>query len=341
MSDDSLRDVLSRMSVFAGQDLCAIYDERREQTEQIRKELPKKARRQFDKFLREQTESKSERKRKDAIINNKKNLKRLAKLDKELKALGLESPDPIIIPAHLAKQTRHVINDNTGWAARFYSRLCWHKIGIGLTHRAALCYDESGKPRYSYIGRSRESIRARSILAISLLFFGLSKPTGRRGQGWSRIVKGIPQEAILSLLADPHSKQMRHINALTGTHRACPDNDTGGSVGYLPALKRVGVLYTRQCKWRPGEDPRDQKGWEDIRPEEMAGYLHPSGWYTSTARYWIVADLYKDAKDAERRAILWIAWLSGCIPWQRDEHGAFVPIQESDIDIPKRAKPPD
>lgn len=338
---DSLKDILGRMSVFAGQDLGEVYENSRSRTEEIRSSLPKKARRRFDKELRKQTESKSERKRKEAIVNNKKNLKRIEKLEKQLKEHGIENPCPKGIPAHLAKQTRHIIADSTGWAARFYSRICWHKVGVGLTHRGALCYDENDQPLYTYVGQTREAIRARSVLAISLLLLGLSRPTGRKNQGWSRIVKAIPQEAFLSLLADPFTGEARHRNILNGTHRKCADDYMGGSVGYLTALKRAGVIYTRQCKWQPGDNPANQKGWSDILPEEMAGFQHPSGWFTSTVRYWIVADTFLDPVDAEKRARLWLAWLSGCIPWQKDEDGAFVPVTGQDVEIPKRAKPPD
>lgn len=337
---DSLKDILTRASLVAGTDLCEVLEKRRSQTEEIRSELPKKARRVFDRELRKQREPKSERSKKQAAINNKANRRLLRKLDKILKERDIENPYPKYLPAHLWKQTRHVIYDWTGWACHFYSRLCWHKIGVAMAHRAALCYDENGNAKYSYVGQSREALRARTILAVSLLWLGLSRPTGRKHQGWSRIIKGIPQEAFLAAIANPSGKHP-HRNTLDGTHRDCADDYTGGSVGYLTALKRVGLLYTRQCKWKPGDNPRDQKGWSDILPEEMAGYLHPSGWYTSTVRYWIVADLYTDPVDAEKRARLWLAWLSGCLPWQRDENGAFVPCSNADELVKKPPKPPD
>ena len=342
---DSLRDILARASKVAGTDLCAVLDERKSETEEIRSELPKKARRVFDREMRKQNdrkqpEPKNERERKRAAQNNKANQRQLRKLDKVLKERDIENPYPALIPAHLWKQTRHIILDWTGWACRFYSRICWHKIGVGLAHRAALCYDANGDPTYSYIGQSRGAIRARCILAGALLWLGLSRPTGRKRQGWSKIVKGIPQEAFLAALAYPSGKAP-HRNALDGTHRKCAEDYTGGSVGYLTALKRVGLLYTRQCKWRPGDDPSDQKGWEDIQPEEMAGYLHSSGWFTSTVRYWIVADQYRDPVDAEKKARLWLAWLAGCLPWQRDENGTFVPCADSSAPVSKPEKPPD
>jgi hypothetical protein len=340
MSDESLKDILARASVLAGQDLGEVYENSRSRTEEIRSQLPKKARRIFDRELHNQKESKADRRQREAIVNKKANRRQLAKLDKLLKDRDIENPYPNQIPAHLWKQCRHIIFDWTGWACHFYSRLCWHKIGVGLAHRAALCYDEDGKARYSYIGQSREAIRARSILAIALLFFGLSRPTGRKKQGWSRIIKAIPQEAFLAAIANPSGK-VPHRNTFDGTHRPSADDYTGGSVGYLIALVRAGVVYTRQAKWRPGDDPSQLKGWEDIKPEEMAGFVHPSGWCTSTVRYWIVADLYTDPVDAAKRSRLWLAWLAGCIPWQQDENGAFVPCGGQDSHVSPPPKPPD
>ncbi len=287
-------------------------------------------------------EPKTQQERRRAVINNKSNKRQLKKLDKLLEERDIKNPQPMLIPAHLWKQTRHIILDWTGWACRFYSRTCWHKVGVGITNRAALCYDEAGEATYSYVGQSRESIRARSILAAGLLWLGLSRPTGRKKQGWSRIVKGIPQDAFLAALSNPSGKTP-HRNTLDGTHRACDKEFTGGSVGYLTALKRAGLLYARQCKWRPGDDPKTHKGWEDIQPEEMAGNLQPSGWFTSTVRYWVVADQYSDPVDAEKKARLWLAWLAGCIPWQRDENGRFVPVSSPNTTVngEVREKPPD
>lgn len=339
---DSLRDILTRASKVAGTDLCKVLDERKAETEQIRSSLPRKARKIFDRELYKQTESPADRKRREAIANDKKNKSRLHKLEKSLERVGIENPCPREIPFHLIKQTKHVIADSSGWAARFYSRICWHKVGVGLAHRAALSYDNDGIARYSYVGQSREAIRARCVLALGLLLLCLSRPTGRRKQGWSRIIKKIPLDAFIAILADPYTGEKMHRNTVGGNyHRESSDKETSGSVGYLRALHNVGLVYTRQAKWRPGDNPANQKGWEDIEPEEMAGALHPSGWYTSLQRYWIVADRFMDPVDAAKRAELMVAWLSGNIPWQRDEDGRFVPCTDSELHVSRREKPPD
>ncbi len=341
MFEPSIKEILTRASELAGQDLCAIYEARREHAEEIRAELPRKARRIFDREMARQYKTRAEKQQKQAIKINKKNQRILAKLDKALKARGIEIPRPKEIEYPLWRQTKHILLDTTGWAARFYARICWHKVGVGLAHRAALCYDEHGNARYSYAGNSPGARRARHVLATCLLFFGLCEPTGRRDHGWMRIIKGIPQDAFLACLADPSTGEKPHRNTFDGTHRDCEDSYTGGTVGYLTAMKRIGICYTRQAKWRPGDDPSKQKGWEDILPEEMAGYLHPSGWFTSTVRYWIVADEFNDPVDAAKRARLWLAWLSGTIPWQQDEQGRFVPMHNQDLQVSRPEKPPD
>ena len=343
--DSELREAIARASKIAGQDLCKVLDDKKDKTAEIRESLPKKARKIFDRELYKQKESPSDRKKKDAIVNNKKNRTKLQKLERLLQSKGIENPAPKEIPFHLLKMVKHVLADSTGWAAQYYSKICWHKVGIGLTHRAALSYDEEGNARYSYIGNSRESIRARNVLAFGLLLFGLSSPTGRKKQGWTRIIKKIPMEAFIAVLADPFTGALKHRNTVGGSyHKEKTDEDTSGKVGYLRALINVGAVYCRQAKWRPGENPADLKGWEDIEPEEMAGELHPSGWYTSLLRYWIVADRFTDPVDAARRAELMIAWLSGNIPWQRDEQGRFVPCssdESKDLLESSRRKPPD
>lgn len=373
MPPESLEEILKRASVLADQDLGEIYEKHRSRdreiyteslktvsenankiaieehekqkslSEELREGLPKKARRRYDKELRSQILKKRDQEKRRAYATNKSNKRMLRKLDTYLRNTGIENPNPQLFPHHLWKQTKHILADSTGWACRFYSRMCWHKIGVGLANRAALCYDDQGRPRYSYAGNSRGSYRARAVLALALLLLGLSRPTRRRNHGWSRIIRAIPQTEFLSALSDPSNKNARKPfrNTLNGSHRKTAKDDTSGSVGYLTALKRIGLVYTRQAWWKPGGDPSKLKGWEDIQPEEMLGSLHPSGWYTSTARYWIVADRFQDPRDAEKRARLWLAWLAGNIPWQRDEHGAYVPISEGEIDNARPPKPPD
>jgi hypothetical protein len=340
--DSSFKDVLTRASKIAGTDLFELFSRQQSEIDEVRNDLPRKARKKFDEELKSQKVSPTDKRRIQAIINNKKNKTKIKKLERALERYGIKNPVPREISFHLERQSKIIISDHTGWAARFYSRICPHKIGVGLVHRAALSYDQDGKPRYSYAGNSRGANRARSILAYGLLLIGLSSPTGRKGQGWSRIVKKIPMDAFLAIFTDPSSGETPHRNTIGGgIHRESSDEETSGKVGYLSALRNVGLVYTRQAKWRPGENPADLKGWADIEPEEMAGGLHPSGWYTSLLRYWIVTDRFTEPRDAAKQAKLWIAWLSGNIPWHREEDGSYTPSRLHESTISKPKKPPD
>ena len=317
MSARSLKEVLARASVIAGIDLTttlpkSIEAEQAAIDEQRAKLANARTRKQYDKELDKQAKrATKEKSGQRAFRLRKSNKQALAKLNKRLIADGVENPHPNIIPAHLWKMCQHILADASGWASQYYARLCWHKIGVSLTHRAALCYDSDNQPRYTYFGNSREALRARYVLALGLLLLGLAKPTGRKKHGWTRLVSGIPQAAFLAALRDPFTGVRPHRNTLDGTHRGDKPDSTAGDVGYLTALYRIGLCYARQAKWKAGDDPADQKGWADIRPEEKLGKEQASGWFTSLNRYWIVSDRYSDPVDAAKQAELYVAWLAG------------------------------
>lgn len=318
---DHIRDILSRAGHLAGTDLISIFEKRKSvesEVDRIRKELPNtQTKKRFDRELDKQVSRDDRRKQKqrDVYRNRKSNKRALQKLERKLRAEGIKNPQPKMIPAHIHKQTQHILADPSGWASRYYSKLCWHKIGVSMCHRAALCYDEKGKPKYSYIGNSREAQRARFVLASGLMLLCLSRPTGRRKQGWTRLISGIPQKAILSALRDPFTGKRPSLSAFNGTHHKLDDKDlTDGNIGYLPALKRIGMVYTRQVKTADKNLAKTHKGWADIRPEEMLGKRTATGLFCSLARYWVVADLWLDPVDAEKRAKLWVAYCSSQLP---------------------------
>lgn len=311
--DAKLKEALTRASQIAGTDLFERFSSVRDPEKVIQEARDNlaiaRARKRFDMELDRQAKAATkETPTRRANRLRKSNKRQLEKLDKALKSAGFEVESPRNIPAHLWKQTQHILADSTGWAAKYYSKLCWHGIGVSLIHRAALNYDSDNKPSCSYAGTSRESLRARSVLALGLLLIGVSKPSGRHGQGWTRLVSGIPQAAILAALRDPFTGERPHRNTLDGTHRQ--SDKLNGDLGWLIALKRVGLTYTRQVKWRSGDDPSARKGWANIRPDEVASREKPGGWFVSLARYWIVTAEYIDVKDAARRAELYVAWLS-------------------------------
>jgi hypothetical protein len=333
---DNIRDILSRAGHLAGTDLLSIYESRRgqveDEVERVRKELPnQQTRKRFDKEIDNQTkrQRQSKQRQAEAIRNRKSNKKALAKLEKRLKAEGINNPHPVLIPAHLWKQTQHILADPSGWAAKYYSKICYHKIGVSIVHRAALCYDADGKPKYSYIGNGREACRARFVLAAGLLLLCLARRTGRHGHGWDRLVSGIPQAAILTALRDPFTGKLPSSSSFNGTHHKTELEITDGNVGYLTALKRAGLCYTRQTKTAEKHLAKDVKGWEDIRPEEQLGKRTPSGLFVSLARYWIVSAEFTDPVDAEKRARLWVCWLGAVLPERVDfDPETFSPTSE-------------
>lgn len=331
MSSD-IKEILRRAGELAGvdEDLSAIFERAQEtrdrEVEEIRESLPnQKTRRAFDREMRRLEVKNFETNRKKAEQYRKKNAKQLEKLRRRLKLDNKDNPYPKLIPAHDWIMVKEVQADHSGFAVRYYAKTCPHKIAVTICHRAALSYDGE-KPKYSYVGDSAGSNRARSIFAIGMLIVRLSNTTGRKGQGWNRLLKGVPRMAFVAALGDPHDpKNKPHPNTIDGRHRTAPKAATDGRVGYFNALKAEGLFYTRQCHWRDGENPREQKGWHDLSAEEMPSTEHPGGWRTSLARYWVVSNQYVDAKNAEKRARLWIAWLAGCLPWGQDEDGQPVP----------------
>jgi hypothetical protein len=345
---DKLREILLRLSENSGLDeYISEYDksveENRREVAETRASLPnRQAKRRFDKEMRREATKKKSYSEETSLRQRKKSFRLLKKLDARLKESGAPDCDIRVIPPHIWKTCQHVIADSSGWAAKHFSKKCPDKIGITIIHRAALSFDKNGEQeKYSYQGDSPGSIRARKILAHGLLFEMLARRTGRRGQGWNRIVKGIPQAAIQAVLRDPYSGHRPHINSINGTHRKCSSDETNGSVGYLTALKRVGFCYSRQARWKHGADPRKLKGWNDIQPNEMAGKPHNSGWVTSCARYWIVSDSFLDAKEGSKRAKLWVAWLAGQQSYTDiDDNGVAQPDKNSPESTVARAHSP-
>jgi len=343
-----IRDILTRAGTLAGTDLVKAYEKRKkieDQVESKRRELPnEQMRKRFDRELVKKSKSTDRRKdrKRNAYRNRKSNKAALRTLQRKLKSEGVENPQPRMIPAHLWKQTQHILADPSGWAARYYSRLCYHRIGVSMCHRAALCYDAENRPKYSYVGNGVDSQRARHVLAAGLLILCLARLTGRRKQGWTRLVSGIPQKAFLAALRDPFTGKRPSLSAFNGTHHKDADKEkTDGNVGYLTALKRIGLVYTRQIKTNDKNLASSFKGWKDVRPEEMLGKRTPTGLFCSLARYWVVCDRFTDPVDAEKRARLWVAYLSAQLPEPVDfSEEAFSPLEtDQKVTSAARASP--
>lgn len=342
---EHIRDILNRAGHLAGTDLVSIFEKRKkieDEVDRTRAKLPnQQTRKRFDRELDKQSQRTDRRreKQRNAYRNRKSNKTALAKLERKLKTEGVDNPKPRLIPAHLWKQCQHILADGSGWAARYYSKLCFHRIGVSMAHRAALCYDVDGKPKYSYIGNSIGSQRARTVLAFGLLQLSLSRLTGRRKHGWTRLVSGIPQKAFLAALRDPYSGKWPSLSAFNGTHHKTENDEiTDGNVGYLVALKRVGMLYTRQIKTVDKNLASSVKGWSDVKPEEMLGKRTETGLFCSLNRYWIVADRFLDPVDAEKRAKLWVAYLGATLPEPVEFSAETFSPTETDQNVTSQAR---
>lgn len=295
--------------------------------DRTREALPnRQARSRYDKELKrkKKTERHSAKKVKRA------NLRIIARLKDKLLRGGVENPCPNVIPSHLWLDCQAMIADQTGKVIREYANMLDNKIALTRIHRAALGMiatkniddrdlDAVQTPdisppnemsrAYSYAGSDVGALRARRVFAVGWLLVKLSKGTSRKGK-YNRLVAGIPQAALLGALRDPYTGRQAHRTTLSGRHRY---SGQAGEIGYLDALKASDLLYTRQAIWR-GEKPAT-KGWEDIRPEEMAGET-ADGLKFSLDRYWIISSQHTSPQEAAERAIMWVDFIAGCQPWE-------------------------
>lgn len=344
---DRLKDIIARISTHTGQDLLSAYEEGKkeidgkkkpskpeEKTEEeikeideVREKLPNRiSKKAYDRALKN---LKPKNRAKEAKRNRANDIRRLHKLSTNLEKTHGKGVCPELIPSHLYKQTWQCIVDSTGAAIKLYLKVCPHSVAKTYIKRIALCPDEQGINKYSFAGHSRGSVRARCVAAFGLLLLGLSRPTRRYKGRWNRLVKGIPLVAFRKALTHPAIReQIPSINTFIGKHRSDPDNIlTDGGVGYLRALKNGEFCYTMQAHWLMGEKP-EHKAWQDITPNEIVPGRTESGWRVSLPRYWILTDKFMNAKDAQQRAELWIAWLAGQLP-EEPESLPVKPLEPS------------
>lgn len=321
---DKLRDIISRLSTVTNMDLVDIYDqsksakssdpieEHRKEVLEHREKLPNRvAKRAYDKALKVRPKLDNKEKKR----NRSNDSRRLSKLQKILDEQYPPGAVPVVIGSALYKQTKHIVADSTGDAARLYSRMCKHKIAVTGIKRIALATDKDGNNKYSFSGNDRGAVRARAILALGLLLVGLSKRTGRRGDRWNRLVRGLSQKILIEAISHPaKDAKLISYSAFNGTHdKDAPSDCVDGSVGYLRALKNGKFCYTRQAHWKVGGEPLS-RGWGDIQPNEVAPVLIDGIWKVSFCRYWIVTDMFNAPKDAAARAQLWVDYLGAHLP---------------------------
>lgn len=315
-SDDSLSNILDHLSQVVGVDgLKDRYEKSlleaaktREVAEVVHESLPKRQ----PSIVREKPGRNSSSKERSQKKVKGTNLRLLARLKKRVKELVGYDYRPKFISADLWFDCYTIVWDKEGRAVREFSRRCSNKIAISRINRAALgIIGENGQRAYSYRGDSRGAVRARCIFAVGWLLLNLAVGTRRKGP-YNLLVAGIPQKAIIEMLAGGQNEDKIGLSTLSGTHRKTKQ---AGEIGYLDALKQSGFCYTRQAKWR-GEKP-DTKGWEDIRPNEVAGENPKTGLKFSLARYWIITPRFTDSSKEDERRKLWVDHVAGSQPLER------------------------
>lgn len=258
--------------------------------------------------IRDVKKSKNARERSQKKVR-RTNLRLLAHLKSKAKLsvspnLSLARPCGFI-PADLFFDCYTATWDKSGRAIRELCNQCSNKIAIARLHRSALDVDEDGNKRYTYYGDSRGSVRARNIFAVGWLLLKMSERRNRKGQ-WNRLVRGVTQSAMLSMLSGGRIEQRLCSTTLSGTHRRGTERD---EIGYIDALKRGGFLYAHQAKWKGDKPP---KGWENLDESERGGTK--GDWNFSVNRYWVITDRFTDSRDSETRSKLWVDWMAGSQP---------------------------
>lgn len=166
-------------------------------------------------------------------LNRLKDQRHLERLRAKLEASGydLDGVKLHTVPTHLKIMVSDILADSTGKAANIYLNRCFHQIAARLIRQAARGQEHK---------RPLTSIYARRVVALGLVIVALSKRT-RAARLHSRLTKGIPENAFLALLRDPHNGQRPGLSALTGRHKP-----GAGSVGYLDALKATSLVEAEQ-----------------------------------------------------------------------------------------------
>jgi len=156
-----------------------------------------------------------------------------------------------------------ILADPSGTAAAAYLRRCNNPTAATIIKLAVA---------------DLQTARNRMIVATGLSLVALSVDTNRKGK-YRRIIRGIPQTAIRSILRDPYTGKKPSLAAVRSDH-----GDADYNQAYLSILKRSGLFYSQQL-------PRD-----DVAPFERLGMY-------STNRYWIVSPYVTDLTPDEMAEI--------------------------------------
>ena len=106
--------------------------------------------------------------------------------------------------------------------------------------------------RYDGSLRAVDSRRAQSILTLTIVLWLLARPS-KRGDGFGYQVVGLPYGAFCQLVArfenfGRKERAVPHVNTVWGTHRPRGRFDRA-ELGYMAALRQVGLIQTKQPPW--------------------------------------------------------------------------------------------
>ena len=126
---------------------------------------------------------------------------------------------------------------------RYAARVPSEFLAVGCAV-ALLRYDGSLRPV--------DSRRAQSILTLVITLWLLARPS-KRGDGFGYQVLGLPYGAFCQLVSrfENFGRKQRavpHVNTVWGTHRVGGRFDRA-ELGYMAALRQVGLIQTKQPPW--------------------------------------------------------------------------------------------
>lgn len=182
-----------------------------------------------------------------------------------------------LIPLYVWQRARAIMGDPSGKLARYWLAKISNRVAAGTILRAA--FDDEPNAHWG-------NKRTRRLVLVGLVLLWLSEPT-RRAYGYTRLVMGIPREAIAAMLADPFDVHDHGVclSTLSGEQR--------GAVGYFKKLHAAGFMYRQQLTQKHHADKI-----------EACEVLGPSG--HATNRYWVCAadPLLAYGSDDTRKAAI-------------------------------------
>lgn len=164
--------------------------------------------------------------------------------------------------------------DESGRSLQWWLDTCVNKMFVQRLLESALVPLADGTYRYTL-----KHPRARRIVCIAILIYEHARKT-RTGY----VCRGLSEQYMRAVLADPWTGKRPCITAINGRHR--PDGSVyNGQVGWLRALVECGALRVKQYK-DPDVIAAVAQPWELSNPKPWRGVMRvwPMNWYTLPMR---------------------------------------------------------